>query len=49
MEGIGEKLGPFLGTISAYLSYFVVMIKKLLSLLRFSTGIDIIPDETGND
>ena len=45
MEDIGNKLGPFLTTISAYLSFLVSGLKRFLSLFRFATGIDIVPEE----
>ncbi len=46
MEGLFNKMGPALQTIAAYASYLVASLKKFLSLFRFATGIDIIPDET---
>ena len=49
MEDIGNKLGPALTTLSAYLSYLIATFKRLLSLFRFATGIDIVPEGDTND
>ncbi len=45
MEGILDRMGPAIQTLAAYASFFVSYFKKLLSLFRFATGIDIVPDE----
>lgn len=46
MEGLFDKMGPAVQTLAAYASFLIASLKKFLSLFRFATGIDIIPDET---
>ena len=49
MEDLGNKIGPFLTTISAYLSFLISALKRFLSLFRFATGIDIVPETETTD
>ena len=45
MEGIFDNMWPAVQTLAAYASFLIASFKKILSLFRFATGIDIIPDE----
>ena len=44
MEGILDKMGPAIQTIAVYASYLISAVKKMLSLFRFATGVDIVPE-----
>ena len=44
MEGVLNTLGPAIQTIAVYASYLISAVKKMLSLFRFATGVDIVPE-----
>ncbi len=44
MEGVLNMLGPAIQTIAVYASYLISAVKKMLSLFRFATGVDIVPE-----
>ena len=46
MEGIVNKMGPAIETLMVYASYLISAVKKMLSLFRFATGVDIVPEES---